>query len=104
MVPKGPINNIPTLVQIMAWRQPGDKPLSEPMMASLLTHIGLYASLGLNELTLIPAWISNYIHVSWDEITCLFLIFKGVAVKVWEWMSNFIPQFIGHVVSYPCWD
>ena len=27
-VPKGPINNIPALVQIMAWRRPGDKPLS----------------------------------------------------------------------------
>ena len=38
-VPKGPINNIPALVQIMAWRRPGDKPLSEPMMVSLLTHI-----------------------------------------------------------------
>ena len=38
-VPKGPINNIPVLVQIMAWRRPGDKPLSEPMMISLLTHI-----------------------------------------------------------------
>ena len=31
-VPKGPINNIPALVQIMDWRRPGDKPLSEPMM------------------------------------------------------------------------
>ena len=38
-VPKGPINNIPALVQIMAWRRPGDKPLSEPMMLSLPTHI-----------------------------------------------------------------
>ena len=38
-VPKSPINNIPALVQIMAWRRPGDKPLSEPMMAHLLTHI-----------------------------------------------------------------
>ena len=38
-VPKGPINNIPALVQIMAWRRPGDKPLSEPMMVSLPTHI-----------------------------------------------------------------
>ena len=38
-LPKGPINNIPALVQIMAWRRPGDKPLSEPMMASLTTHI-----------------------------------------------------------------
>ena len=33
------INNNPALVQIMAWRRPGDKPLSEPMMVSLLTHI-----------------------------------------------------------------
>ena len=38
-VPKGPINNIPSLVQIMAWRWPGDKPLSEPMMVRLPTHI-----------------------------------------------------------------
>ena len=38
-VPKVRINNIPALVQIMAWRRPGDKPLSEPMMISLLTHI-----------------------------------------------------------------
>ena len=38
-VPKGPINNIQALVQIMAWRRPGDKPLSEAMMVSLLTHI-----------------------------------------------------------------
>ena len=35
----GSINNIPTLVQIMAWRRPGDKPLSEPMMVRLSTHI-----------------------------------------------------------------
>ena len=38
-VPRGPINNIPALVQIMAWRRQGDKPLSEPMMVILLTHI-----------------------------------------------------------------
>ena len=38
-VPKGPINNIPALFQIMAWRRPGDKPLSETMMVTLLTHI-----------------------------------------------------------------
>ena len=40
-VPYGPINNIPSLVQIMAWHWPGDKPLSEPAMASLLPHIGI---------------------------------------------------------------
>ena len=38
-VPNGLINNIPALVQIMAWRRPGDKPLSESMVVGLLTHI-----------------------------------------------------------------
>ena len=38
-VPTGPINNIPALVQIMAWRRPGDKPLSEALMVNLPTHI-----------------------------------------------------------------
>ena len=36
-VPKGRINNISALVQVMAWRRPGDKPLSEPMVVRLLT-------------------------------------------------------------------
>ena len=38
-VPAAPLNSIPALGQIMAWRRPGDKPLSEPMIVSLLTHI-----------------------------------------------------------------
>ena len=37
-VPKVRISNIPALVQIMAWRLPGGKSLSEPMMVRLLTH------------------------------------------------------------------
>ena len=38
-VPRGPINNTSALVQIMARHRPGDKPLSEPMMVRLPTHI-----------------------------------------------------------------
>ena len=37
--PEGQIDNVPSFVQIMAWRRSGHKPLSEPMMLSLLTHI-----------------------------------------------------------------
>ena len=47
-VPKVHINNIPALVQIMAWCRTGDKPLSEPMMAIFWR---IHASLDLNELT-----------------------------------------------------
>ena len=38
-VPKGSINNNPALFKIMAWRHPGDKPLSETMMVSSQTNI-----------------------------------------------------------------
>ena len=64
--PRGPIINMPTLVQIMAWRRPGDKPLSEPMMVSLLMHICFSRPQWVNaygipemerlELTVIIAW------------------------------------------------
>ena len=37
--PKVPINNISVFIQIMAWRRPGAKPLSEPMMTIVLTRI-----------------------------------------------------------------
>ena len=31
-VPRSPTDNMPALVLVMAWRHPGDKPLSEPML------------------------------------------------------------------------
>ena len=46
-VPRGPTNNISALVQIIAWCRPGDRPLSDLLVVSLLTHI--YATLDLNE-------------------------------------------------------
>ena len=38
-VPEVRINNIPVLIQIMAWCRSGDKPISGRMMVILLTHI-----------------------------------------------------------------
>ena len=56
-VPKGPINNNPALVQIMAWRRPGDKPLSEPRMDNLLTRICVTRPQWVNQLD----WKANII-------------------------------------------
>ena len=39
-VPKGPNDNNPVLVKIMAWRRIGDKPLSEPMLTRYMRHQG----------------------------------------------------------------
>ena len=62
-VPKAPINNILALVQIMAWRQPGDKPLSEPMMVSLLANICHNLLEILNNLTVYSWKVSTMVHV-----------------------------------------
>ena len=47
LVPKGSINNIPALVQIMAWRRRGDNHF---LNLWWLVYWRIYASLGLNEL------------------------------------------------------
>ena len=59
-VPRVPINNIPALVQMMAWRWPGDKPLSEPMMVSSLTHICVTR----------PQWVIIIITWWWVLYSC----------------------------------
>ena len=71
-VPKAPINNIPLLVQVMAWHQPGDKPFSEPMMVSLLTHICVTR----------PQWVN--------------LIFQSIFMNHWkdEWQSMWMNYTI----------
>ena len=50
-----------------------------------------------------PAWIDNYTQV-WDDIIYPFPNFKETAIEVWKWISYFIPQFTGHVITYPYWD
>ena len=54
LVPEGPINNIPELVQIMAWQGPGDKALSEPMIVRLSMHICVTW----------PQWLNEQYHVN----------------------------------------
>ena len=56
--PQGPINDIPALVQITAWRRPGDKPLSEPMVVNLLMHL----------LIIQPQWVKLCIYIPYDYL------------------------------------
>ena len=48
LVANDQFNNIPALVQIMAWHQPGNKPLSEPMMVSKFTNAYLRHSTSMS--------------------------------------------------------
>ena len=68
-VPKGPINNIPALVQIMAWRRPGDKSLSEQMLVSLPTHICVTR----------PQWVKKNPNL-WNKRVRLLNVVNDVAV------------------------
>ena len=78
-VPKGPIDNIPALVQMMAWRRPGDRPLSETMMARLRTHICVTRPQWVNNkpvLFQLMAYKSQFICVSYEKrMFCVFIIY-----------------------------
>ena len=72
-VPNGPINNIPALDQIMAWRRPGDKPLSEPMMVSLQTHTCVTWTQWVNIPPIFTCrFVSNHICIYNHHIGCYF--------------------------------
>ena len=74
-VPKGPIDNIPELVQVMAWCWSGNKPLSEPMMVSLLMHICVTQ----------PNWVHPYVLSCYDVIlTFLRLLNSSKISRKWN--------------------
>ena len=67
-VPKGPINNFPALVQIMAWHRSGDKPLSEQMMVNFPTHICVTRPQWVNWMYL---YVNLFVHYSiLDVVVC----------------------------------
>ena len=79
-VPKGSINNNLALFQIMAWRRPGDKPLSEPMMVSSPTHICVTR----------PQWV-NYLY-SWLISLTTFINIIHHYVENWSCGELFKPN------------
>ena len=66
LVPKVRITNIPALVQIMAWRRLGDKPLSESIVVSLLMQICVTR----------PQWVisSAYWRFMWFIYPCYYRV------------------------------
>ena len=86
-VPGARINNITALVQIKAWRRPGDKPLSEPVMVSLLTHSCVTR----------PLWVNDTFDW-WNEIRTFNVIYKLL------WLVKFIIPFLQplqSMLTYP---
>ena len=77
-VPKAPINNILALVQTMAWRRPGDKPLSEPMVVSLQTHICVTR----------PQWVNS--KHGFHNLVFHYNSYGSMAVLSCKWHTQFI--------------
>ena len=82
---KGPIENNLALVQIMAWRRSGDKPSSEPMMISLLTHLCVTR----------PQWVNiEMVLTHWgrDKMAANFQTPFSIALS-WKKMFEFRLKF-----------
>ena len=98
-VPKGPINNnIPTLVQIMAWHRPGDKPLSEPMMVRLLTQICVIR----------PQWVNGELRNNRNiKQTGLMMIYTLFIDAYTQWNDYFrsltMIQYDKNIFLCYCW-
>ena len=82
-VPSIRIINISPLVQIMAWHRPGTKPLSEPMMASLLMHTYITQ----------PQWVEE-MHVKIIFSKCVILSWPlWIYSKMFSSSLLFCPYF-----------
>ena len=90
-VPEGRINNIPALVQIMAWRLLGDEPLSAPMMVNLLTHICVTR----------PQWVKVD---PYKRGSCLEKLWSTYTGDAESWAPKGCLNFMQHVILLkPIW-
>ena len=108
-VPKGSINNNPALFQIMALRRLGDKPLSEPMMVRLPTHICVTRPHWVKKLSLIysihtihsfsfvsPVDQRNFNYQNLSQLLCSSLyqgpFYSHGLTLIPAWISNHMPS------------
>ena len=81
---KGPINNVPALVQIMVWHRPGDKSLSELLMVSLVMCICVTQ----------PEWVNNK---PWMLMCYFWLRMLKIGLAS-------ICIFLAHLLSLVTWE
>ena len=88
-VPMGPINNIPALVQIMAWCRPSNKPLSEPKMVCLLTHICVTGPQWVIQGITLVHFLKN-IHNRHPQFTCEHHPITMVIEYWFKWFEDWV--------------
>ena len=104
-VPKDSIDNNPALFQTMAWRRPGDKPLFEPMMVRLPTHICVtrpqWVEWLLGMATLIKATVGLQLSALNDETICWIFLLVPSAAIVSNYRISINKQSIGDTTVFP---
>ena len=98
-VPMSLISNIPALVQIMAWRRPGDKPLSEPMMVNLSTHICVTRPQLVN-VTLINKVKEAYSNCKWVWYPAKSCLKETIPMQFFVFIL--CMHYINWARQYPC--
>ena len=89
-VPKGQIDNIPALVQTMAWLPHGDKLLSEPMMVSLLTHLCVTR----------PQWVNLWKDQGKSSIKISCLTSIEISIINIKWSHDHLTIYTGNSFSW----
>ena len=98
-VPRGPISNIPSLVQIMAWCRPGDKPLSEAMMVSLPTHICVARPQWVNEIDVTRSRYHNLASGPYHVQVSILKILSKITLTLWfKFQHQYFPVVL--VISW----
>ena len=82
-VPKGPLDNIWALAQIMARHLLGDKPLSEPMMISLLTHICITRPQWVNNICILMHLRLNYMKRNKCNTSLIRIFHSRIYCSIW---------------------
>ena len=82
-VSKVSVNYIPALVQILAWRRLGDKPVSEPMIISLLTHLCVLINVVLypSVINVMRIPLQKFFQLL-DFIACAFADLKNINLPI----------------------
>ena len=86
--PRGSINNNSASFQIMAWRRPGDKPLSEPMMISSLTRICVTRPQWVKQRSIRLVYTIYHFRIIFQFQGLIQLMYSVISIKIIKMTPN----------------
>ena len=103
-----PTNKNSTLVRKVAWYRQTSSKFMSPYSVTVYNDL---KTVKITFLSVTVLTISTSLELDFDSVhgEPSVSVFECVSenlicAKVWEWISNFILNLTGHVITYPCWD